>query len=46
MDEIIFPNGLTRTLILDDRPFDPGLEGCAVFSKALWGKWTFSQQWQ
>ena len=30
-DGITFPNGFTRTLLLDDRPVDPGLHGYAVF---------------
>lgn len=30
-DEIIFPNGISRAVFLDDSSFDSGLEGYAVF---------------
>lgn len=36
--EIIFPNGVTRAIFLDDSSFDSGLEGYAVFLKSTLGK--------
>lgn len=36
--EIISPNGVTRTIFLDESSFDSGLEGYAVFLKNTLGK--------